>query len=147
MSSQKMFTVRVTVDAPEGAGVVERLVDALNELPHLAHSAGVRFESDYVELDYEPVSDDARTGPTATEPAAPGADLVAGLGDLSRDHSLAVPAVRAMITTAAALDAAGLPPRREMRVDVTPAPRLPQDVLSTHRSESVHPPEPTFGGP
>ena len=141
------FTVRITFDAPEGRDVVARLVDALgSQGPHLARTTGVRYDDGYATIEFEPVPDDPWSGPTSLKGSIPGAEIVAALEGFSHQHSLVVPVVRALLTASAARAAAGLAPRREMRIDVVPAGTLPQDTLSMHLSESVHPPQRHFGG-
>jgi hypothetical protein len=141
-----MFSVRVTFDAPEGDQVVGLLVDALNEQgPHLAKVTGVTWDDGYATVYFEPVPDDPRGGPTSIEGGAPGAEIVAALEGFSHAHSLVVPVFRALLTTTAAREAAGLSPRREMRIEVRPAPPAQQDLLSTHLSESAHPAAPPGG--
>jgi len=142
----EMFTVRISFDAEEGQEIVPRLVDALNvDGPHLAQVTGVSYEDGYATIEFEPVPDDPRTGPSSVEGSMPGAEIVAALEGFSHEHSIVVPVVRALLTATAARAAAGLPPRHEMRIETVPAAPLPQDALSTHRSGQVHRPRREFG--
>lgn len=143
----EMFSVSVSFDAREG-DVVGRLVDALNTRhPGLAKGMGVSYRDGYATMEFEPVPDDPTTGPASSDAPIPGAEIVAALEGFSHQHSLVVPVVRALLAADAAREAAGLPPRREMRIDVVPAPKLHQDVLSSHRSGAAPRPEPRFGAP
>ena len=142
-----MFTVRISFDAGEGEEIVPRLVDALNAHgPHLAQVTGVSYENGYATIEFEPVPNDPRTGPTSVEGSMPGAEIVAALEGFSHEHSLVVPVVRALLTATAARAAADLPPRREMRIETVPAAPVPQDALSSHRSGQAHQPRREFGG-
>ena len=141
-----MFTVRVTFDAGEGREIVPRLVDVMNEDgPHLARMIGVTYDKGYATMEFEPVPNDPHAGPTSVEGSMPGAEIVAALEGFSHEHSPVAAIVRALLTVSAARTAAGLPPRREIRVDAVPAGTLPQDALSTQLSERVHPPRRRFG--
>jgi hypothetical protein len=110
----EMFNVRVTFDAREGAGVVGRPIDALDERrPELAKGMGVSYSDGYATMELEPVPDDPTAGPTSADAPTPGAEIAAALEGFSQD--------------------------------VVPAPKLHQDVLSSHRSGAAPPPEPRFG--
>lgn len=144
----EMFNVHVTFDAPEGDRVVRRLIDALNEhRPELAKGIGVSYSDGYATMEFEPVPADPTAGPASADAPIPGAEIVAALEGFSHQRSLVVPVVRAVLTADAAREAAGLTPRREMRIDVVPAPKLHQDVLSSHRSGAAPRPDPRFGAP
>jgi hypothetical protein len=110
------------------------------------HLRRVQAKGRYVTVEFERLSDDPTTGPTSVGHAVPGAEIVAALEGFSHEHSLAIPLLRALLMVIAMREMAGLAPRRELRIDVVPADPLPQDSLSTHRSESVHPARTRFGG-
>jgi hypothetical protein len=97
------------------------------------------LEFNHVTVEFDRLSDDPPMGPTSTSHSTPGAEIIAALEGFSHQHSLAIPVLRALLTLSAMQESAGLPPRREIRIDAVPAEPLPQDTLSTHRSESVHP--------
>jgi hypothetical protein len=142
----EMFNVRVSFDAGEGRDVVQGLVDALNDDGLLlAPMIGVTYEKGYATMEFEPVPNDPGAGPTAAEGSMPGAEIVAALEGFSHEHSPVVAIVRALLTMSAARERAALSPRREIRIEAVPAVPLPQDALSSHRSEHVHPRRRRFG--
>jgi hypothetical protein len=147
MSAPQMFTVRITFNA-DSADTAERLSTAFRSNgPFLAPGrVSVQAEGRYVTVEFDRLSDDPTIGPSSVGQATPGAEIVAALEGFSHEHSVAIPLLRALLTVIAMREMAGLAPRRELRIDVVPANPLPQDSLSTHRSESVHPARTRFGG-
>lgn len=147
MSPPRLFSVRISFDADEGPEVADALAGVLrNDGPFLASDPiGIRLHGGQVVVEFHGISDDPTVGPTSVGQSVPGAEVVAALEGFSHEHSVSVPVMRALLTVTAAREIAGLPPRRELRIDVTPAPPLPQDALSSHLSESVHVTAQTFG--
>jgi hypothetical protein len=142
-----MFTVRITFNADD-ADSAERLSAAFRgDGPLLAPGpVAVKEEEGYLTVEFDRLSDDPTMGPTSTSHSTPGAEIVAALEGFSHQHSVVIPVVRALLTVTAMRERAGLAPRGEMRIDVVPAEPLPQDSLSTHRSEAVHQAPARFGG-
>jgi hypothetical protein len=140
MTPPQMFTVRITFNADDPY-TAERLSAAFRgDGPFLVRGpVAVKAEDGYVTVEFDRLSDDPPMGPTSTSHSTPGAEIIAALEGFSHQHSLAIPVLRALLTLSAMQESAGLPPRREIRIDAVPAEPLPQDTLSTHRSESVHP--------
>jgi len=133
------YTVTLTFDAPEERDLVDRLWQAFTDHgPWLAQPTGITHVDGSARIEFASVSDDPGTGPTTVAHATPGAEVVAALEGFSHERSLLVPVVRAMLAATAMRQAAGLAPRTRLSVEVSPAGALPQDSLSTHRSESVH---------
>jgi hypothetical protein len=147
MSPPRLFSVRICFDADEGPEVADALAGVLrNDGPFLAPGpVTIRSNDGHVIVEFHAISDDPGVGPTSVGQSVPGAEAVAALEGFSHEHSVAAPVMRALLTVTAAREIAGLPPRREIRIDVTPAPPLPQDALSSHLSESVHMTARTFG--
>lgn len=147
MSAPHLSSVRIAFDADEGPEVVDALAGALrNNAPFLAPGPiGIQLDGNQVIVEFHGISDDPTMGPTSVGRSVPGAEVVAALRGFSHEHSVVVPVMRALLTLSAAREVAGLPPRRELRIDVTPAPPLSQDALSSHRSESVRLTAETFG--
>lgn len=147
MTPPQMFTVRISFNADD-PDTAERLSAAFRGGgPFLLRGpVAVKAEDGYVTVQFDRLSDDPTMGPTSTRRSTPGAEIVAALAGFSHQHCLAIPVLRALLTLSAMQERAGLPPRREMRIDAVPAEPLHQDSLSTHRSESVHPTPARFGG-
>ena len=147
MTPPKMFTVRITFNA-DGSDTAERLSAAFRDHgPFLIPGVvSIGAQEGYVTVEFDPVCDDPTMGPTSVGHSTPGAEIVAALEGFSHEHSVVIPVMRAVLTLTAMAETAGLTPRSEMRIDVVPARPLPQDSLSTHRSESVHPSPRAFGG-
>jgi hypothetical protein len=146
MTAAQMFTVRITSNADD-PDTAERLSAAFRGGgPFLLRGpVAVKAKGGYVIVEFDRLSDDPTMGPTSTSHSTAGAEIVAALEGFSHQHSVAIPVLRALLTVTAMHESAGLAPRREMRIDVVPAEPLPQDSLSTHRSESVHPTPARFG--
>ena len=166
MTPPQMFTVRISFNADD-PDTAERLSAAFRGGgPFLLRGpVAVKAEDGYVTVQFDRLSDDPALlllhperdrSDLKDEPwppvtagriaAAEGAEIVAALEGFSHQHCLAIPVLRALLTLSAMQERAGLPPRREMRIDAVPAEPLHQDSLSTHRSESVHPTPARFGG-
>lgn len=147
MAAPQMFTIRISFNA-DGLDTAERLSAAFRkDGPYLAPgTVSIRADDGYVTVEFERVSDDPTMGPTSVGHKTPGAEIVAAMEGFSHEHSVVVPVLRALLTVTAMRELAGLPPRRELRIDVVPAEPLPQDSVSTHRSESAHSPPARFGG-
>jgi hypothetical protein len=147
MSPPRLFSVRIAFDADEGPEVGDALAGVLrNDGPFLASGPiSIRLHDGRVIVEFHGISDDPGVGPTSVGQSVPGAEAVAALEGFSHEHSVAVPVMRALLTVTAAREIAGLPPRRELRIDVALTPPLPQDALSSHLSESVQGPARTFG--
>jgi hypothetical protein len=145
MSAPDLFFVRLVFDADRDQDAVERLWEAFSTAePHLARPTGIEAIDGHIAVDFDGVSDDPTFGPTSVEHGAPGAEAIAALRGFSRQRTLVVPAMRALLTLSAMRERAGLPPRREVRVDVLPATPLAPQELSTHRSGEVAVPRPRF---
>jgi hypothetical protein len=147
MSAARLFSVRIVFDADEGTEVGEALAGVLRDEGAFLASGpiGIGQEDRHVVVEFRGISDDPTQGPTSVGQSVPGAEVVAALEGFSHEHSVAVPVLRALLTISAAREIAGLPPRREMRIEVTPERPIPQDALSSHLSESVHVPARRFG--
>ena len=140
-----LYHVTLTVDA-EGKGVADALTSAFRDGgPFLAAPSTIGAGDGYVTVRFAGVSDDPTTGPKSVEHSTPGAEVVGALAGFSHHHSLAVALVKALLTFAAMREAAGLPPRHELRIDVVPAQPLPEDTLSLQLSEGVSGQFPEFG--
>jgi hypothetical protein len=147
MPVPKMFTVRITFKADGPDPAARLLAGFRRNAPFLAPGLlSVRAEGSYVTVEFDRLSDDPTMGPTSVGHATPGAEIVAALEGFSNEHSVAIPVFRALLTVIAISEKAGLAPSSELRIDVVSADALPQDSLSTHRSESVHPVPTQFGG-
>lgn len=147
MTAPQMFTVRITFNA-EGSDTAEQFSTALrDDGPFLAPArVSVQARDGHVVVEFDRLSDDPTMGSTSVGQSTPGAEIVAALEGFSHEHSVAIPVLRSLLTVTAMRERAGLAPWHEMRIDVVPADPLPQDSLSLHRSESVHPEPTRFGG-
>jgi hypothetical protein len=146
MAAPQLYFVRVTFDASGDREVVERLWEAFSSSgPHLAQPTGIHSDDGHVTVDFDAVPNDPVTGATSVEHGAPGAEVVAALEGFSHQHTLVVPLLRALLTLTAIREKAGLPPRRELRVDVLPAAPMAQEQLSSHLGGGGPPENPEFG--
>jgi hypothetical protein len=137
------YDVTLTTTA-EGPDVAEALFHAFNtHRPLLAGTPpAIGAEGDRITVSFCGVSDDPVHGLTSIEASAPGAEIVAALAGFSSQHLLTVALLRALLTFSAMREAAGLPPRDKIRIDVVPSPPPSQDTLSQRLSEGVaSPPE------
>jgi hypothetical protein len=147
MTPSQMFTVRITFNADDPDTAARLSAAFRGGGPFLLRGpVAVKAQDGYVTVEFDRLSDQPTMGPTSTSHSTPGAEIVAALEGFSHQHSVAIPVLRALLTVIAMHETAGLAPRREVRIDAVPAEPLPQDSLSTHRSESVHPTPARFGG-
>ena len=90
------------------------------------------------------MSDDPTPGVTSLEYATPGAEIVAALAGFSQQHLLTVALLKALLTFSAVREAADLPSRDRLRIDVMPAGAPLQDSVSPRLSEGAATPFPEF---
>lgn len=141
----RLYHVTLTVDA-EGAEAAEAMRVAFETGgPFLAPPLTLTAFDGYLTIRFAGVSDDPAHALTSVGDATPGAEIVAALAGFSHQHSLTVAIIKALLTFTAMRELAGLPPREELRIDVVPAPPLPQDSVSPQLSDSVRGTFPEFG--
>lgn len=143
----KLYHVTLTANA-EGAEVAEAMRIAFAEGgPFLATPLSFGTDDGYLTVRFAGVSDDPNQTLTTVEYATAGAEIVNALAGFSHQHSLTVAVIKALLTFTAMREIAGLPPRDELRIDVVPAPPLPQDSVSPQLSDSLPDRFPQFGHP
>ena len=129
-----LFQVTLTVNA-EGPGDADALREAFSDGgPFLASPLTISAEDGYVTVLFSGV-DDVATHPRGD--AAPGADIVGALAGFSDERSIAAAVMKALLTFTSVREGAGLPPRRELRIDVVPAPVLRQNSVSQSHSDDT----------
>ena len=142
----KLYHVTLTVNE-EQDGLAQALEEALSTGgPFLATPLSVASTDGYVTIRFAALSDDPTATTTTTEHATPGAETVAALEGFSHEHTLTTAVLRALLTFATIRAGAGLPPRRELRIDAVEAPPLHEDSLSLQRSDATAHDFPPFGG-
>ena len=138
-------TLTANAEGPEVAEVMRAAFAVGGRF--LASPLTIAADDGYLTIRFPGVSDDPAAGPTSVGCATPGAEIVSALAGFSRQHSLAVCVIKALLTFSAIREGAGLPPPAELRIDVVPSAPLSQDRLSPQRSDGIPDDFPTFHGP
>lgn len=135
--SPTLFQVTLTVNT-DGPADADAMRLAFSEGgPFLASPLTISAEDGYMTVLFAGVDDDPTQWRANAADAAPGADIVGALAGFSDERSLAAALIKALLTFTSVREAAGLPPRSEIRIDAVPAPALRHNSVSQSRSDEA----------
>ena len=144
-TTPNLFQVTLTTDTG-GPGDAEALRTAFSEgAPLLASPLTISDDDGYVTILFAGVDDDPTQLGANAALAIPGADIVASLAGFGDERSPTAAVVKALLTFWSVREAAGLPPRHDLRIDVVPAPALRQSSVSVSWSDGTPDDVPQFG--